>query len=116
MKSGLTIILLLVFSGCASIRVVPKGCKTDAVFAPNPEASREVTYDEIENMKQEITAAKSFTVFSDVDVRIKDLLAKAGVKCDEVKMLRVKISTTWFVFREVQIKALRKNSGQGQGE
>lgn len=108
MKKGSIVMALFFLTSCGSIRVVPKGCKTEATYGANPLSTREVTYQELEEQRRQSVVKKSFTVFKDTDVRIKDLLEEANMKCEDLKKLRVSIKTSWFVFREVEIKAIRR--------
>lgn len=106
-KSWFFIIAGFLFVSCGTLRVTPKGCKTKAVFAANPEASREVTNEELEDKENEITAKKTLIVIKDTEIRIKDLLHEKGLGCEDVKKLRVRIRTSWFFSREVEIKAVK---------
>lgn len=101
------IIAGFLFVSCGSLSVSPKGCKTKAVFAANPESSREVTNEELEDKENEVTAKKNLIVIKDTEIRIKDLLREKGLGCEDVKKLRVKMSTRWFFNREVEIKAVK---------
>lgn len=108
MKKTIFFILMgSLLASCGTLRVNPKGCRTKAVFAANPEASREVTNEELEDEKNEITIRKKISVIDDTEIRIKDLLQEKGLKCEDVKKLRVRISTSWFFNREVEIKAVK---------
>jgi DNA-binding Xre family transcriptional regulator len=89
--------------------VNPKSCKTDGVWGANPLATREITREELEEEKViDIKARESFYVFYDRDLRLRDLLEEKGIKCEEVKKLRLQIETKWFILREVSLKVVKK--------
>lgn len=101
--SSLLCILFLVTS-CGSLTITPKGCKTNAVWGANPLSSREITREELlEERELEKRFNESFTVFYDKSVRLKDLLEKNGIKCEDLKKIRVQISTSYFLKRDVQL-------------
>lgn len=108
MKTALIIAgLSFLSASCSSVRVNPKGCKTQAQWGSNPLSSREVTLDELEDAKKEIVTTKELTVFSSEDIRLRDLLEENGIKCEEVKILRLQIKTSWFFMREIQLKVIK---------
>jgi hypothetical protein len=110
MKKSLTLmVLVLLATGCGALRVSPKGCRTDAVWGANPLATREITKAEVEEEKVlDVKAKEHFLVFTDREVRLRTLLEEHGIKCDEVKKLRIVMSTSWFVLREISLKVVKK--------
>lgn len=94
-------------AGCGALRINPKGCKTDALWGSNPLSSREITKEEMEDAQREVTGKKELTVITDTDIRLRDLLEENGIKCGEVKKLRVRISTKWIFFREIELKVIK---------
>lgn len=108
MKLGVLILLFLLATGCGTLRVNPKGCKTLAVWGASPTSSREITREELDDEKViDLKTKEEFYVFYDRDLRLRDLLAEHGIKCEEVKKLRVVIKTSWFFVREVSLKVVR---------
>ena len=110
MKRSLFMMALVLFStGCGALRVNPKGCKTDAVWGLSNDAVRGITRAELEEEAViDIKAKEQFLVFYDRDIRISDLLLEQAIKCEEVKKLRVVINTSWFFWREVSLKVVKK--------
>lgn len=92
---------------CGSLRVTPKGCKTNATYSSNPEVLREVSYDKLVERENEVTMTKKIGVITDTEVKIKDILKENGLRCEDIKKLRVRIKTTWFFSREVEIKVVK---------
>jgi hypothetical protein len=106
-KAKLALLISLFCVSCGSLRVTPKGCKTNATYSSNPDVLREVTYDILEDRKNEITMTKNINVINDTEVKIKDILKENGLRCEDVKKLRVRIKTAWFFSREVELKVLK---------
>lgn len=99
---------LLLASGCGTLRVNPKSCKTNAVWGSSPISSRETTREELENEKViDLKTKEEFYVFYDRDLRLRDLLEEHGIKCEEVKKIRIVIKTSWFFMREVSLKVVK---------
>lgn len=108
-KSLSMIVLVLLATGCGALRISPKGCRTDAVWGASPLATREITKAEVdEENVLDIKAKEQFFVFSNREVKLRELLNEHGIKCEEVKKLRVVMKTSWFVFREVSLKVVKK--------
>lgn len=108
MKKWVWFFLMVYLSaGCAALRINPKGCKTNALWGSNPLSSREITREEVEDSRKEITGKKKLTVVTDTDIRLRDLLEENGIKCSEVKKIRVQISTRWIFFREIDLKVIK---------
>lgn len=100
--------LVLSATGCGALRINPKSCKTDAIWGISPNATRGITRDEQEEERViDIKAKEQFFVFYDRDVRLRDLLEEHGIKCEEVKRLRLVINTSWFFWREVSLKVVK---------
>ncbi len=108
MKNLVLVGFVLVLSGCGTLRVNPKSCKTNAVWGASPESSREITREELKEEKViDLKTKEEFYVFYDRDLRLKDLLEEHGIKCEDVKRLRVVIKTSWFIKREVFLKVVK---------
>lgn len=100
--------LVLFATGCGTFRVNPKSCKTNAVWGASPTSSREITREELEEEKIiDLKTKEEFYVFYNRDLRLRDLLEEHGIKCEEVKKLRVVIKTSWFFMREVSLKVVK---------
>lgn len=101
--------LVLSATGCGALRINPKSCKTDAVWGLSPNAVRGITREEQEEDRVvDIKAKEQFFVFYDRDIRLRDLLSEHGIKCEEVKKLRLVMSTSWFFWREVSLKVVKQ--------
>ncbi len=108
MKKLMVMSLVLLATGCGTLRVNPKSCKTNAVWGASPTSSREITREELEDEKViDLKTKEEFYVFYDRDLRLRDLLEEHGIKCEEVKKLRVVIKTSWFFMREVSLKVVK---------
>ncbi|MBC7429297.1 MAG: hypothetical protein H7336_11835 [Bacteriovorax sp.] len=100
--------ILLSATGCGSLKITPKNCKTNAVWGSNPTSMRESTREEMDDERIiDLKAKDAFYVFSDREIRIRDILEQHGIKCEEVKKLRVEITTSWFFKREVSLKVVK---------
>lgn len=107
MKKAIVMSLVLL-TGCGSLRINPKSCKTNAVWDFNPLSIREISREAIKEKEAVILKAREkFYVFYDRDLRLRDLLEEHAIKCEEVKKLRVEISTSWFFIREVSLKVVK---------
>ena len=109
MKQSLFMMALVLFStGCGALRINPKSCRTDAVWGSSPNSSRGITHEVMEEERViDIKAKEQFFVFYDRDIRLRDLLNEHGIKCEEVKKLRLVMSTSWFFWREVSLKVVK---------
>jgi hypothetical protein len=76
---------------CGSITVSPHLCKTPAVWT-NDEQYNEFYLSE-----------DYFVGIEDQEVKIKEILERKNLKCEQLKTLRLKIHTTFFVKRTVEI-------------
>ncbi len=92
---------VLMISGCGSLKVNPKSCKSSAVWGSGTEQVDEKVID--------LKAKERFYVFYDRDLRIRDLLEEHGIKCEEIKSLRIEISTTMFFLRKVSLKVVKNH-------
>ena len=109
MKITTMVFMLLLATGCGALRINPKGCRTDAVWGSNPLSTREITRENLEDKSTiDLKSKEVFFVFYDRDIRLRDILEEHGVKCEEVKKLRVVITTSWFFKREVNILVVKK--------
>jgi hypothetical protein len=100
--------VLFLLSGCGSLKVTPKNCKTNAEWSAGPATKREMTHEEQQDEKViDLRAKDEFYVFSDREIRLRDILEEHGIKCEEVKKLRVEIKTSWFIKREVLLKVVK---------
>jgi hypothetical protein len=108
-KSSSLIVLVLLATGCGALRISPQGCRTDAVWGASPTSTREITRAEVEEEKvMDVKAKEKFFVFHDREIKLRHLLEENGINCGEVKKLRVVISTSWFAWREVALKVVKK--------
>ena len=107
-KLMVVISLVLLATGCGTLRVTPRSCKTNALWGVSPSSSREITREELEEEKViDLKTKEEFYVFYDRDLRLRDLLEEHGIKCEEVKKLRVVIKTSWLFMREVTLKVVK---------
>jgi len=101
--------LVLLFTGCGNLRVTPKGCKTDAVWGASPTSTREITREELNEEKGiEIKSKDDLYVFDDHEINLRELIEEAGMKCENIKNLRVVIETSWFFKRTVTLIVVKK--------
>jgi hypothetical protein len=77
--------------GCGSITVSPHLCKTQAIWTSE------------EQNNELILSEDYFLGMDDQEVKIKDMLEIKNIKCDQLKTMRLKIHTTFFVKRTVEI-------------
>lgn len=107
-KTAFVMMLVLFSTGCGALKINPKSCKTDAVWGSSPNSSRAITHDEIaEEESIDLKAKESFFVFYNRDIRLRDLLNEHGIKCEEVKKLRLVMKTSWFFVREISLKVVK---------
>lgn len=108
MKVVTLALVLTLTTGCASLRINPKNCKTNALWGSSPQTAWGAKKDELEQEKVlDLKMKETFLVFYNRDLRLRDLLEEHGIKCEEVKKVRVKISTTLFFMREVSLKVVK---------
>ena len=109
MKITMMVFMLLLATGCGALRINPKGCRTDAVWGSNPNSTREITREDLEEESTvDIKSKEDFFVFYDRDLRLRDLLEEHGISCAEVKKLRVVVTTSWFFKREIRVLVVKK--------
>ena len=100
MKMLILISTMFLVSSCGALRISPKSCRTEAVWGSSELAAKENPI--------EIKAKETYYAFTDVDLKLRDLLAENGIKCEEVKSVRVVISTSWLFMRDVSLKVVKK--------
>lgn len=101
-------VLMFFLTGCGSLKINPRACKTKAVWGSSPYSTRGLTRDEImDEQVMDLKARETFLVFYDRDLRLVDLLKEHEIKCEDVKRIRVEIKTTWFFIREVVLKVVK---------
>lgn len=109
MKITLMVFTVMLATGCGALRINPKSCKTEGVWGANPNSTREITREEVLDEKVlDIKSKEEYFVFYDRDIRLRDILAAEGIKCEEVKKLRVVVTTSWFFKREVRVLVVKK--------
>lgn len=109
MKITSIVFVLLLATGCGALRINPKGCRTEAVWGSNPNSTREITREDLEEESTiDLKSKEEFLVFFDRDLRLRDILEEHGIKCEEVKKLRVVVTTSMFFMREVRVLVVKK--------
>lgn len=104
-----SLVVLLLISGCSTIRVTPNGCQTDGVWGDNPTLSRELTLQDLKDEEKiDERAKRSYFTFSRTTARIKDIAEEASINCREIKKMRVEITSKLFFFKEVKLKIVKK--------
>lgn len=94
MRRSLFLLSLLCLTSCGSLRLSPQGCRSPGFWGKAPEKSEE--------LEQEFS--EEYTVFLlDKEVRLRDFLKEKGVACEDVKSLRVRMGSTFFVKRKLSI-------------
>jgi hypothetical protein len=90
MRKALLVLFILIFSSsCGSLKVSPKGCKTQGHWGETSE---------------EIKVSEEFYVWNaDNEVKLRDFLKKKGIECSDVKKVRVEIKSVFFVSRELSV-------------
>ena len=91
MKFLILVIVLILSASCGSMSITPRGCQTQGSWGS-------------EESINDIKISESYYLTTDeVEVKLKDLLAKHDVKCSQIKNLRIKIISSFFVKRTVEI-------------
>lgn len=91
MKNILLGIIWGVSASCGSITVSPHQCKSAGVWASD------------EQYNEQSLSEDFFLGIADVEVKIKDILERKNIKCEQLKTIRVKIHTTLFIRRTIEI-------------
>ena len=84
------ILMVLSLTSCGSLTITPRACKTKAIWGnsdPNELSIKEDYY----------------LYFDNEEVLLKDILTKNNIKCDQINTLRVKIHSSFFIKRTVEI-------------
>ncbi len=104
----LLVLAMFFLTGCGSLKINPRACRTNAVWGSSPYSTRGLTRDEMMDEKvMNLKARETFLVFYDRNLRLLDLLKEHGIKCEDVKRIRVEIKTTLFFIREVVLKVVK---------
>lgn len=91
MKILILILVLLLSVSCGSMSITPRGCQTQGSWGS-------------EETINDIKISESYYLTTDeVEVKLKDILAKHDIKCGQIKTLRIKINSSFFVKRTVEI-------------
>ena len=108
MKTLVMLIVLVSASSCGTLRINPRSCKTYAVWGNSPDFNWGVSRDELENEKViDLKMKETFIVFYNRDLKLRELLEDHGIKCEDVKKVRVKIKTSLFFMREISLKVVK---------
>lgn len=110
MKRSFTIfVMALLFSSCGVLKITPRSCSTEAAWGASPESTREITKTEIIEAEKsvDVKMKEKIFVFHDHEIKLRDLLDQEGIKCKEVKKLRVLVFTRFFFWREVTLKVVK---------
>ena len=80
----------LLLTSCGSLTLSPSGCPNKGLWGSE--------------QKNEVLITEDYYLWGDdTDIRLHDFLDQHGVKCEQIKSLRVKITTTFFVKRTVEV-------------
>lgn len=71
--------------------ITPRGCQTQGFWAPE------------ENINDIKIAESYYLTTDDLEVRLKDILSKHDVSCNQIKNLRVKIISSFLFKRTVEV-------------
>lgn len=95
MKIVFFILSLMAFVSCGSLKLSPKGCRTDGYWGDREEKG---------NVVSELSFSEEYYVWNvDHEVRLKEFLGKHRIACSEVKRLRVQMKSVFFVKRELTV-------------
>lgn len=91
MKIIFLIISMVLIASCGSIVVSPHQCKSKGVWTSD------------EQYYEQSLSEDYFLGVADVEVKIKDIFARNNIKCEQLKTIRVKIHTAFFIKRTIEI-------------
>lgn len=95
MKS-LLVLLMLVCTSCGSLKLSPQACRSPGYWGSNNDPKEEG--------EQELKFTEDYYVLTvDREVRLRDFLKERGVACEEVKKIRVQMSSVFFVKRVLNV-------------
>ena len=95
MKKIFLLLALLFFSSCGSLKLSPQGCRTDGYWGeaiPLGKSGREIKLSSV------------YYVWNvDYEVKLKQLLEEHKIDCSEIKSMRIEISSSYFIKRELTV-------------
>lgn len=88
----LILILVLISTiSCGGMSITPRGCQTQGTWGN-------------EDSINDIKISESYYLTTDeVEIKLKDILARHDVNCNQIKNLRIKIISSFFLKRTVEI-------------
>jgi hypothetical protein len=91
MKRGHLFFLgMFLLSSCGALRLSPQGCKSSGVWGPGETAERKIS-------------AEYYVLTMDREIRLRDFLKEKGIDCQDVKKIRVEMSSVFFVKRILNV-------------
>lgn len=100
MKALYALSILLCLASCGSLKLSPQGCKSPGFWGGVPSNTEEVSKLRL----QEFEFAEEYYVLAlDKEIRLRDFLKEKGVKCADVKKIRVRMSSAFFLKRKLNV-------------
>ncbi len=95
---GLLLLVSGLLTSCGSLKVTPKGCKTQGVWGEDLAQNRQ------ESIVKDSIINESFTVlFNDQEIELGPFLKEKGIECSEIKKMSIQLTSDFFIMRELII-------------
>lgn len=87
--------LVMVVSSCGSLKLTPQGCKSPGYWGKKDEAAG--------HSGEQVFSREYYLLTLDKEIRLRDFLKENGVSCEEVRSLRVQLSSSFFIKRKLSV-------------
>lgn len=95
MKKYALLCSVFFLSSCGSLKLTPQGCKSPGYWGKSEEMNGERT--------EQVFSGEYYLLTLDKEIRLRDFLKEKGISCEEVKSLRVQISSSFFIKRKLTV-------------
>jgi len=92
MKKYCLILVLILSTGCGSFTVSPHLCKSQGLWS-----------NEDKELNEFYVSEDYYLGWGNEEVRTKDIISKININCEQIKTLRIKIHSSFFIKRTVEI-------------